>query len=148
MKNDSLNVISWVTPSAVSPSRFQFYLNEIWALSSSMQVTSHHVGREANSFTVLFQSSWGGSCNFFIYCHSSNLLVWSVLVYVHIFSICISLLSLKERNKENTLLISPGSINYEDSLIHSLQNFLSNCQWTHFSWHLARHLERTLTSLK
>ena len=53
MESDSLNAISWVSSSAVIPWRFQFYLNEIRALASSIQVKFQHVGRLANGFADL-----------------------------------------------------------------------------------------------
>ena len=53
VESDSLNAISWVSSSAVIPWRFQFYLNEIRALASSIQVKFRHVGRSANGFANL-----------------------------------------------------------------------------------------------
>lgn len=50
VKSDSLNVISWVSSSAVIPWRFQFYLNEIRVLTFSIQVKFQHVRRSANGF--------------------------------------------------------------------------------------------------
>ena len=50
VESDSLNAISWVLSSAARPWRFQFYLNEIRALSSLIQVSFQHVGRSTNGF--------------------------------------------------------------------------------------------------
>ena len=50
VESDSLNAISWVSSSAMFPWKSQFYLNEIRALSSSIQVSFIHVGRAANGF--------------------------------------------------------------------------------------------------
>eukprot|EP00268_Persea_americana_P036637 TRINITY_DN3614_c1_g1_i6.p1 TRINITY_DN3614_c1_g1~~TRINITY_DN3614_c1_g1_i6.p1 ORF type:complete len:138 (-),score=27.70 TRINITY_DN3614_c1_g1_i6:344-757(-) len=53
VESDSLNAISWVSSSAMFPWKFQFYLNEIRALSSSIQVSFIHVGRTGNGEMVL-----------------------------------------------------------------------------------------------
>ena len=47
MESDSLNTISWVN-SKKGPWRFQFILNEIKSLSSSIPVTFSYVSRLAN----------------------------------------------------------------------------------------------------
>lgn len=49
VESDSLNVLSWVSSLAILLWRFQFYLIEIKALLSSIQVAFQHVGRSANS---------------------------------------------------------------------------------------------------
>ena len=41
MENDSLNTILWVNLDALCPLKFQFCLNEIKTLSSSVQVEFH-----------------------------------------------------------------------------------------------------------
>ena len=48
MESDSSNAISWVTRSAVKPQKFQFFLNEINELASSLYVVFYHVIRLAN----------------------------------------------------------------------------------------------------
>ena len=50
MENDSLNAISWVSSSAVITWRFQFYLNEIRALTSLIRVKFQHVGEVGKWF--------------------------------------------------------------------------------------------------
>ena len=49
-ESDSLNAISWVSSSTTFPCYLQFYVNEIRALSSMIQVVFQHVGRSANGF--------------------------------------------------------------------------------------------------
>ena len=48
MEGDSSNAISWVTRSAVKPWNFQFFLNEIKELASSLSVAFYNVIRSAN----------------------------------------------------------------------------------------------------
>lgn len=50
VESDSLNAISWVTSSALTPWRFTFYLEGIKMLSSLMEVVFRHVGWLANGF--------------------------------------------------------------------------------------------------
>lgn len=57
VESDSLNVISWVSSPAVHPCRFQFYLNEIRCLSSSIQVV---LGRPINGFVRIVSKASGG----------------------------------------------------------------------------------------
>ena len=45
VESDFLNAISWVSSLILFPWRFQFYLNEIKALSSSIYMDFQHVGR-------------------------------------------------------------------------------------------------------
>ena len=50
VKSDSLIAMSWVSSSSMFPWKFQFYMNEIRALSPMIQVVLKHVGRSANGF--------------------------------------------------------------------------------------------------
>ena len=50
VQSDSLNAISWVSSSTTFPWKSQFYMNEIRALLSLIQVGFKHVGRSANCF--------------------------------------------------------------------------------------------------
>ena len=65
VESDSLNAISWVSSSAMFSWKFQFYLNKIRALSSSIQVSFIHVERAANGFAnSLAKQGVDGSSNF------------------------------------------------------------------------------------
>lgn len=44
-----MNVVSWVSSSAISPWRIKFYSNKIGSLSSMIQVKFKHIGRSANA---------------------------------------------------------------------------------------------------
>lgn len=48
MESDSSNDIHWVSTSKPDPWKFLFYLNEMKALSSLMQVPFVNVGQSAN----------------------------------------------------------------------------------------------------
>ena len=49
MKSDSSNAIRWVSKVEKGPWRFQYYVNEIKALSSSIKVYFFHIYWSANS---------------------------------------------------------------------------------------------------
>ena len=49
VKSDSSNAIRWVSKVERGPWRFQYYLNDIMALSSSIKVLFSHICRSANS---------------------------------------------------------------------------------------------------
>lgn len=61
----SINTISWVSSSSNVPWRFQFYLNEIKVLVSSIQVEFQHVGSLTNNFAdCLAKQGVDGSLRF------------------------------------------------------------------------------------
>lgn len=49
VEDDSPNAIAWVSKQKVNPWKFQFFFNEIWVLSSSINVDFRHKVRLANS---------------------------------------------------------------------------------------------------
>lgn len=49
MESDSSNVVAGVSNRKASPWKFQFLFNEIWALSTIINVSFHHQLRSANA---------------------------------------------------------------------------------------------------
>ena len=60
VERDSLNVISLLSSSTVIPWRFQFYLNKIRYLPSSIQAKFQHVRRSTNGFAASLTKQWMG----------------------------------------------------------------------------------------
>lgn len=59
VESNSLNMISWISPSTATPWRLQFYFSEIKYLSSLIQVEFKHVERLANSYaTPYLNKGW------------------------------------------------------------------------------------------
>lgn len=66
LDSDSLNAISLHLSIVVVPWRFQFYFNELKALSSSIRVEFRHVRRIGNGFVDVFAKEGVNRCLVFV----------------------------------------------------------------------------------